>query len=149
MESRGLEAEALERERRLAFIDEVATGESREEALRRMSEAGEGHSVWAAFDWAGRGDRESVLREQWKLTSFIAGRQVVIKTAILEETLEGWPPEDPAPLPDLALRDALGLQRGPFPEPDGAAAGGLKISLRSAVVVRHQVMEDSKLFGGR
>lgn len=94
MESRGLEAEALEREGRLAFIDEVATGESREEALRRMSEAGEGHSVWAAFDWAGRGDRESVLREQWKLTSFIAGRQVVIKTAILEETLEGWPPED-------------------------------------------------------
>lgn len=94
MESRGLEAGALEREGRLVFIDEVATGESREEALRRMSEAGEGRSVWAAFDWAGRGDRESVLREQRKLTSFVAGRQVVIKTAILEETLEGWPPED-------------------------------------------------------
>lgn len=93
MERHGLEAGRLEKEGRMVFADENATGESRVETLRRMIEAGEGRSVWAAFDWAGRWDRESTLREQREITSFVEGRQAVVKTAILEETLGGWSPE--------------------------------------------------------
>lgn len=93
IERRGLEAGRLERAGRMVFVDEGSTADGREETLRRMIEAGEGRSVWAAFNWTERSDRDSILREQRELTSFIEGRQAVVKTALLEETLEGWPPE--------------------------------------------------------
>lgn len=93
MERRGLEAGRLEREGRMVFVDESGAGRSREEELRRMMEAVEGRSVWAAFNWTERSDRDEILRDQRELTRFIEERQAVVKTALLEDTLEDWPPE--------------------------------------------------------
>lgn len=123
MERRGLEAGGLEREGRMVFVDERATGEHRKQALRRMLEAGEGRSLWAAFDWTERSDRDSILREQREMTSFIDGQQAVIKTTLLEGTLEGWPPEAQRHFQTWhsgtiwLSREGLSLSRAvPFPE---------------------------------
>lgn len=123
IERHGLEAGSLERAGRMVFIDESSTGEGREETLRRMIEAGEGRSVWAAFDWTERSDRDATLREQRELTSFIEGRQAVIKTVLLEETLEGWPSEAQRHFQTWhsgtiwLSREGLSLSRaGPLPE---------------------------------
>lgn len=93
MERHGFEAGRLEAEGRMVFTDESANGESRREALGRLLEAGEGRSVWAAFDWAGRLGREAALREQRELTGFVEAHQAVVKTTIMEDMLGGWPPE--------------------------------------------------------
>lgn len=93
LERHGLEVGSLKKEGRMIFVDENASSESREEALRRVIESGGDRSVWVAFNWTERSDRDAILREQRELTSFIEGRQAVVKTALLEGTLEGWPPE--------------------------------------------------------
>ena len=57
-----------------------------------LKEVGEeGRTVWASFDWVMQVDLETALERQKRLTELVDERQLVVKTAALEETLEGWP----------------------------------------------------------
>jgi hypothetical protein len=51
----------------------------------------EGRTVWASFDWVMQVDLETALERQKRLTELVDERQLVVKTAALEEALEGWP----------------------------------------------------------
>jgi excisionase family DNA binding protein len=85
----GLGVEHLEGEGRLRFVREDA------EALRRIydEEVNEkGHTLWASFDWTKDVDLDEALERQRELMRFVADRQLVVQTAILEEDTDEWPP---------------------------------------------------------
>lgn len=93
----GLDVECLEGEGRLRFVpeDHSIPEDDHVEALRRVYEEeadGRGHALWASFDWARDVDLEAALERQRELTSFVADRQLVVQTAILEEDTDEWPP---------------------------------------------------------
>ena len=93
----GLDVERLEEEERLRFVDEVFSPpkDDHVEALRRIYEEevnGNGHSLWASFDWTKDVNLEDALELQRKLTRFVAERHLVIQTAILEKDTDEWPP---------------------------------------------------------
>jgi excisionase family DNA binding protein len=93
-ERNGLEVERLEREGRfLMKPEDDPLGGRRGEALRRLldEESGEGRTVWASFDWVMQVDLETALEQQKRLTELVDARQLVVKTAALEEALEEWP----------------------------------------------------------
>ena len=90
----GLEVERLEREGRLLMRpEEDPLGGQRGEALGRLldEEGGEGHTVWASFNWVVPVELEAALAQQQKLTELVDARHLVVKTAALEEALEEWP----------------------------------------------------------
>jgi excisionase family DNA binding protein len=90
----GLEAERLEREGRLLMRpEEDPLGGLRGEALGRLldEEGGEGRTVWASFNWVVPVELEAALQQQQELTELVDARHLVVKTAALEEALEGWP----------------------------------------------------------
>jgi hypothetical protein len=47
--------------------------------------------VWASFNWVVPVELETALQQQQKLTHLVDARQLVVKTAALEEALEEWP----------------------------------------------------------
>ena len=47
--------------------------------------------MWASFDWVMQVDLETALEQQKRLTELVDARQLVVKTAALEEALEEWP----------------------------------------------------------
>ena len=73
----------------------VHEDELRAELERNGLEVGrlerEGRTVWASFDWVMQVDLETALEQQKRLTELVDKRQLVVKTAALEETLEEWP----------------------------------------------------------
>jgi hypothetical protein len=92
-EENGLEAEHLEREGRfLMRPEEDPLGGGREDALGRLieEEAGEGRTVWASFNWVMEVDLETALKQQERLTQLVDARQLVVKTAALEEAIDEW-----------------------------------------------------------
>jgi excisionase family DNA binding protein len=94
-EHNGLEASRLEREGRLLMRpEEDPLGEGRGEALGRILEegGGEGRSLWASFNWVKPVDLETALEQQKGLTELVDARQLVVKTAALEEAIEDWTP---------------------------------------------------------
>jgi hypothetical protein len=64
----------------------------RGDELRRLIEekAGEGRTVWASFDWATQVDLYTALDQQERLSELVDDRQLVVKTAALEEVVDGW-----------------------------------------------------------
>jgi hypothetical protein len=50
-----------------------------------------GRSVWVNFDWDLRMGVEEALEQQRALAGFVESSEVVLKTTILEEDLDGWP----------------------------------------------------------
>ena len=93
-EENGLEVGRLERERRLLMRPEAdPLGGGREDALGRFVEekAGEGRTVWASFNWVMEVDLETALEQQQRLTEIVDARQLVVKTAALEEVIDEWP----------------------------------------------------------
>jgi excisionase family DNA binding protein len=92
LEQNGLEVGRLEREGRFLMRPEGGP-RGRGEQLGRLVEerGGEGRTVWASFDWARSVDLEAALEQQRRLTGFADAGHLVVKTAALEETLEGWP----------------------------------------------------------
>ena len=97
-EDNGLEASRLKREGHLLMrTEEDPLGEGRGEALGRLLEerAGEGDRVvWASFNWVRPVDLETALEQQNGLTELIDARQLVVKTAALEEAIEEWAPSE-------------------------------------------------------
>jgi len=67
--------------------------EGREEALGQLAEerASEGRTVWASFNWVLQVDLDTVLEQQERLTELVDARQLVVKTAALEEAVDEWP----------------------------------------------------------
>jgi hypothetical protein len=67
--------------------------DGREEALGRIleEEAGKGRTVWASFNWALQVDLNTVLEQQERLNELVDTRQLVVKTAALEEAIDEWP----------------------------------------------------------
>src|SRR5215218_3443156 len=88
----GLEVGRLE-EGRLRFISEKGEPGERIQELERLVAEGadEGRSVWVDFNWEQGLELESALEQQRALSGLIEDTQLVIKTAVLEETLDEWP----------------------------------------------------------
>ena len=93
LEQNGLEVGRLEREGRLLMRPEGDPLDGREEALGRIleEEAGKGRTVWASFNWALQVDFNTVLEQQERLNELVDTRQLVVKTAALEEAIDEWP----------------------------------------------------------
>ncbi len=91
----GLEVGRLEAEGTLRFVTEGGEPGERLGEVRRLAaeEGGEGRSVWADFDWEDDLDLEAVLEEQRAFTGLVEDSRLVVKTAVLEGALDGWPGE--------------------------------------------------------
>jgi excisionase family DNA binding protein len=96
-EENGLEASRLRREGRLLMRpEEVPLGDARGDALARIleEEGEEGRTVWASFDWVKQVDLETALGQQKRLAETVDARQLVVKTAALEEAIDEWTPSE-------------------------------------------------------
>lgn len=89
----GLEVRRLEDEGTLRFVSETGEpGERMREVERLLAqEEAEGRSVWVDFNWESGLELEAALQQQRALSGVIEDTQLVIKTAVLEETLDEWP----------------------------------------------------------
>jgi excisionase family DNA binding protein len=93
-ERNGLEAWRLKREGRLLMrAENEPLGGTRGEQLGRLieEEGSEGMTVWASFDWVKPVDLNTALEQQKRLTELVDARQVVVKTAAIEEAIDEWP----------------------------------------------------------
>jgi excisionase family DNA binding protein len=92
LQRNGLEASRLQRERRfLMRAEEEPLGGTRGEQLGQLiEEAGAGRTVWASFDWVRPVDLNTALEQQEQLTELVDARQLVVKTAAIEEAIEEW-----------------------------------------------------------
>ncbi len=93
-EQNGLEASRLKREGRLLMREEEGPlGDRRGNALARLleEESEEGRTVWASFNWVKQVDLQTALEQQKRLTELVDTRQLVVKTAALEEVVDEWP----------------------------------------------------------
>jgi excisionase family DNA binding protein len=92
LEENGLEVGRLEREGRLLMRPEEDPLDGREAVLGRLieEEAGEGRTVWASFNWVMEVELEAALKQQERLAELVDARQLVVKTAALEEAIDGW-----------------------------------------------------------
>lgn len=94
-ERNGLEAWRLKREGRLLMrAEEEPLGGTRGEQLGRLieEEGDEGMTVWASFNWVKPVDLNTALEQQKRLTKLVDdARQLVVKTAAIEEALDEWP----------------------------------------------------------
>ncbi len=94
LEDRSFDVERLEGEGRFRFVKEGRDADH-VEALRRVyKEEAEGnsHTLWASFDWMKDVDLEDALEHRRELTRYVADRQLVVQTAVLEEDIDEWPP---------------------------------------------------------
>jgi excisionase family DNA binding protein len=92
-EENGLEAGRLKRERRLLMrAEEKPSSGSRWRQLAQLIEekGGEGRTVWASFDWVKPLQLETALEQQRQLSELVDARQLVVKTAAIEEAIEEW-----------------------------------------------------------
>ncbi len=67
--------------------------EGRGEALGRLleEEAEKGRTVWVSFDWVLKVNLQTAFEQQRLSGLGEDRRRLVIKTAALEEAIEGWP----------------------------------------------------------
>jgi excisionase family DNA binding protein len=123
-EENGLEARRLQREGRLLMrAEEEPLGGTRGEQLGRLiEEEGEGMTVWASFNWVMPVDLNTALEQQKRLTKLVDARQLVVKTAAIEEAIEEWPASQLRRVQSahsaiiLASEDGLSLSRAtPMP----------------------------------
>ena len=92
-EENGLKVRRLEREGRFFMRPEEDPLDGREEVLGQLVEekASEGRTVWASFNWVLQVDVDTALKQQQRLTELVNARQLVVKTAALEEAVDEWP----------------------------------------------------------
>ena len=96
-ERNGLQAWRLRQEGRLLMREEQdPLGDKREDALTRLieEEVGEGHTVWASFDWVRPIELEQAVEQQKRLAEVIDTSRLVVKTAALEEAIGEWTPSE-------------------------------------------------------
>ncbi len=93
-ERNGLEVERLEREERfLMRPEEDPLGSGRGDELARLLEevGGQGHTVWASFNWVRQVDPDTALKQQERLAELVDVQNLVVKTAALDEAIDEWP----------------------------------------------------------
>ena len=95
-EENGFDAGHLLREGRFLMRPEEDPLGDRKDQLGQLVEegAGEGRVVWASFDWVKQVDLETALKQQEKLADLVGARQLVVKTAALEEAIGEWSPSE-------------------------------------------------------
>jgi excisionase family DNA binding protein len=93
LESNGLDAGRLEEEGRFRFLPDDEPLDERVGTLRKLVDLadGDGRTVWATFNWAEPVDLETALRQQEDLMELVDERQLVVKTAVLEQVVDEWP----------------------------------------------------------
>jgi excisionase family DNA binding protein len=94
LEENGLDARRLKLEGQLLMrAEEEPLGAKRGDQLVELieEEASEGRTVWASFNWVKPVDLETALEHQKRLTELVDTRQLVVKTAALEEAIDEWP----------------------------------------------------------
>ncbi len=76
------------------LLQEEPLGDARGDALARiLEEEGEkGRTVWASFNYVKQVDLRTALGQQERLTELVDARQLVFKTAALEEVIGEWTP---------------------------------------------------------
>jgi excisionase family DNA binding protein len=91
-EKNGLEVRRLEREGRFFMRPEEEPLDGREELIERFlqEKVGEGRTVWASFNWALQVDLDTALDQQERLSEIVDTRQLVVKTAAIEEVIDEW-----------------------------------------------------------
>jgi excisionase family DNA binding protein len=80
----GLEAGRLKREGRLLMRAEEEP--SRGSRWRQLWQ----RTVWASFDWVKPVQLETALEQQRQLSELVDARQLVVKTAAIEEAIDEW-----------------------------------------------------------
>jgi excisionase family DNA binding protein len=93
LEGNGLQAGRLQREGRLLMrAEEEPLGGTRREQLGRLleEEGGERMTVWASFNWVRPVELNTALEQQRQLTELVDARQLVVKTAAIEEAIDQW-----------------------------------------------------------
>src|SRR5215203_7440930 len=130
-EQNGLEAGCLKREGRLLMkAEEKPLGGSRGEQLGRLieEEGGEGHTVWASFDWVKPVELQTALEQQRQLSELVDARQLVVKMAAIEEAIDEWTASQLRQVQSmhsaiiLASEEGLSLSRATPMPPSGAEA---------------------------
>jgi excisionase family DNA binding protein len=124
-ERNGLQAGRLKREGRLLMrAEEEPLGDTRGEQLGRLieEEGGEGMTVWASFNWVRPVELNTALEQQQRLTELLDVRNLVVKTAAIEEAIDEWPASQLRRVQSahsaiiLASEDGLSLSRAtPMP----------------------------------
>ena len=93
-EQNGLEAGRLKRQGRLLMRaeEEPSSGSRWRQLAQLIEENGgvEGRSVWASFDWVKPLELETALEQQRQLSELVDARQLVVKTAAIEEAIDEW-----------------------------------------------------------
>jgi len=93
-EQNGLEAGRLKRQGRLLMRAEAEPSSgSRWRQLGQLIEGKggvEGRTVWASFDWVKPLQLETALEQQRLLSELVDARQLVVKTAAIEEAIDEW-----------------------------------------------------------
>ena len=86
-----MEVTSLEPEGRFRFAYEPGEGD-RAHTLRRLlgEKAAGGRSLWASFNWMEQVDLEEAQRQQEALGKLVWDGQLVVNTAVLEDTVETW-----------------------------------------------------------
>ena len=93
LKRRELEVARLEKDGRLLMrpLDDSTHG--RVDVLERLLEkrAEDGRSVWVDFNWDESVDVEAALKHQEEISEFVQDKPLVVKTSVLEASLEEWP----------------------------------------------------------
>ena len=93
LKRRKLEVARLEKDGRLLMrpLDDSTHG--RVDVLERLLEkrAEDGRSVWVDFNWDETVDVEAALKHQEEISEFVQDKPLVVKTSVLEASLEEWP----------------------------------------------------------
>ena len=103
--------------------EEEPLGGTRGDQLGKLiEEAGAGRTVWASFDWVRPVDLNTALEQQQRLTELLDVRNLVVKTAAIEEAIDEWPASQLRRVQSahsaiiLASEDGLSLSRAtPMP----------------------------------
>jgi excisionase family DNA binding protein len=93
-ERNGLQASRLKREGRLLMRaeEEPSSGSRWRQLAQLIEQKGgyEGRTVWASFDWVKPLELETALEQQRQLGELVDARQLVVKTAAIEDAIEEW-----------------------------------------------------------
>ncbi len=92
-EQNGLEAGRLKRQGRLLMRaeEEPSSGSRWRQLNELIEEKGEyGRTVWASFDWVKPLELKTALEQQRQLSEMVDARQLVVKTAAIEEAINEW-----------------------------------------------------------
>ena len=95
LEGNGLQAGRLKREGRLLMrAEEEPSSGSRWRQLGQLIDEKNayGRTVWASFDWVKPLGLETALEQQRQLSELVDARQLVVKTAAIEEAIDEWKP---------------------------------------------------------